>query len=77
MSCTSNAIRHMSRYCKDPTKNNCREARSFFNNYVQKLVSILLAEMEDGVLPEVKPRIKTLLGEVLEVVSRDLMMAYV
>eukprot|EP00956_Cyclotella_meneghiniana_P019032 scaffold32258_cov61-Cyclotella_meneghiniana.AAC.1 len=69
ISCTSDAIR----YCKDPP--TCNEARSFFDNYVPKIVSILLYELEDGMLPEVKPRIKTLLGEVLEVVSRDLMIS--
>eukprot|EP00956_Cyclotella_meneghiniana_P022025 scaffold40929_cov62-Cyclotella_meneghiniana.AAC.3 len=69
---TSDAIR----YCKK-TATTCREARSFFDNYVPKIVSILLYELEDGVLPlsEVKPHIKTLLEQVLEVVSRDLLIS--
>lgn len=66
MSCASDAIR----YCKDPT--TCKDVRVFFDAYLPKIVSILLDELEDGTLPEVKPRIKTLLGQVLEVVSTDL-----
>eukprot|EP00956_Cyclotella_meneghiniana_P022023 scaffold40929_cov62-Cyclotella_meneghiniana.AAC.1 len=72
INCTADAIR----YCEDPPT-CCKEARSFFDNYVPKIVSILLYELEDGVLPlpEVKPHIKTLLGQVLEVVSADLKVA--
>lgn len=64
---TINAIQ----YCKElPT---CKEARSFFDDYVPKIVRILLEKLEYGETEvHVKPRIKTVLEGALEIVSSDL-----
>ena len=64
---TFNAIGHLKEL---PT---CQEARSFFEDYVPSIVRILLEQLDYGDVDlELKPRIKSLLEQVLEIVSIQL-----
>ena len=64
---TFNAIGHLKEL---PT---CQEARSFFDDYVPSIVRILLEQLDYGDVDlELKPRIKSLLEQVLEIVSIQL-----